>query len=109
MNKEEINKIIGNTLQKHRIKNGYTQEQVSEKIGLAPKYISQIERGLSSGTIETLIKFCNLYNITADAVLNPLLKSSIRKSEKQFNKDFKALCSRDQLAIEKMIEFYLNN
>ena len=48
MNKEEMNKIIGNTLQKHRIKKGYTQEQVSEKIGLAPKYISQIERGLSS-------------------------------------------------------------
>ena len=75
MNKNEMNHIIGSILKQHRIKNEYTQEQVSEHIGLAPKYISQIERGLSSGTIETLIKFCNLYNITPDAVLLPLLNN----------------------------------
>lgn len=48
MNKTEMNKIIGSALQKHRIKNGYTQEQVAEYTGLASKYISQIERGISS-------------------------------------------------------------
>ncbi len=48
MNKREINKIIGKALQKHRLKCGYTQEQVSEYTGLASKYVSQIERGISS-------------------------------------------------------------
>lgn len=109
MKKDEMNRIIGNALKQHRTKNGYTQEQVAEHIGLAPKYISQIERGISSGTIDTLIKFCNLYNITTDAILYPLLNNNVKKSEKQYNKDFKKLCRRDQQAIERLIEYYLNN
>lgn len=109
MKKDEMNQIIGKTLKKHRIKNGYTQEQVAEKINLAPKYISQIERGISSGTIETLIKFCNLYDISTDAVLSPLLNASIKESEKEYNKNFKKLCQRDQKAIENLIEYYLKN
>ena len=48
MNKNEMNKVIGLTLQKHRIKNGYTQEQVAEYIGLGSKYINQIEKDISS-------------------------------------------------------------
>lgn len=82
MNKEDMNRIIGNNLKQYRIKNGYTQEQVAKRIGLAPKYVSQMERGLSSGTIETLIKFCNFYNITTDAILYPLLKANIKSSER---------------------------
>lgn len=109
MKKEDVNKIIGDKLKQYRIKSGYTQEQVSEKIGLAPKYISQIERGLSSGTITTLIKFCNFYNITTDAILYPLLDSYIKKSDKQYNKDFKKLSERDQKAIETLIEYYLDS
>ena len=109
MNKEEMNHIIGNLLKKHRIKNGYTQEKVAELLGLAPKYVSQIERGISAGTIETLIKFCNLYNITTDAILLCFLNSNIRNSQKNFYKNFKSLCSRDQKAIEKLMEYYLKN
>ena len=109
MNKDEMNKIIGSALKQHRIKNGYTQEQVAEYIGLAPKYISQIERGVSAGTIETLIKFCNLYNITTDAVLYPLLNSNVKQSDKKYNTQFKHLCERDQLSIENLINFYLKN
>lgn len=109
MNKDKINKHIGETLKSHRIKNGYTQEQVAELMDLAPKYISQIERGISAGTIETLIRFCNLYNITSDAILYPLLDSSIKSSNLKYNNDFKKLSLRDQKAIENLIKYYLNN
>lgn len=109
MKKEKINKHIGETLKSHRIKNGYTQEQVAELMDLAPKYISQIERGISAGTIETLIRFCNLYNITSDAILYPLLDSSIKSSNVKYNNDFKKLSLRDQKAIEQLIQYYLNN
>lgn len=109
MNKDEMNKTIGNALKQYRIKNGYTQEQVAERIGLAPKYISQMERGLSSGTIETLIKFCNFYNITTDAILYPLLTSHIKNSERQYSKNFKKLTEREQKAVETLIEYFLNS
>ena len=106
MNKDKINKHIGETLKSHRMKNGYTQEQVAELMDLAPKYISQIERGISAGTIETLIRFCN---ITSDAILYPLLDSSIKSSNIKYNNDFKKLSLRDQKAIENLIQYYLNN
>ena len=48
---------------------GYTLEEVSEVTGLAPRYISQIERGFSSGSISTLIKLCDAYGITPNHVL----------------------------------------
>ena len=109
MNKGKINKHIGDVLKYHRIKNGYTQEQVAELMDLAPKYISQIERGISAGTIDTLIRFCNIYNITTDAILYPLLDKSIHSSNTKYNNDFKKLCLRDQKAIEQLIKYYLNN
>ena len=109
MKKEKMYKIIGERLKNHRIKNGYTQEQVAELMDLAPKYISQIERGVSAGTIDTLIRFCNLYKITTDAILYPLLDTSIKSSNKEYNNDFKKLCLRDQKAVEQLIQYYLNN
>lgn len=109
MKDTKIAKHIGETLKKHRLKNGYTQEQVAELMDLAPKYISQIERGISAGTIDTLIRFCNLYNITTDAVLYPFLNSSIKSSNQKYNNDFKKLCLRDQKAVENLIQYYLNN
>ena len=109
MKDKKINKHIGETLKSHRLRNGYTQEKVAELMDLAPKYISQIERGISVGTIDTLIRFCNLYNITPDAVLYPLLDSSIKSSNQKFNNDFKKLCDRDQKAVENLIQYYLHN
>lgn len=68
------NKNIGKILRKYRLENNYTQEDVSSITGLAPRYISQLERGLSNGSIDTLIKLCNAYNITPNHILAGLLE-----------------------------------
>ena len=69
MEKSNINKHIGNKFQEYRLKNNLTQNQVSELTGLEPRHISQIERGLSKGSIDTLLKLCNAYKITPDIFL----------------------------------------
>ena len=69
MNKDNINKHIGKVYQQHRIRNNLTQNQVAELTGLEPRHISQIERGMSKGSIDTLIKLCNAYQITPDIIL----------------------------------------
>ena len=56
MEKSDVNKHIGNKFQEYRLKNNLTQNQVSELTGLEPRHISQIERGLSKGSIDTLLK-----------------------------------------------------
>ena len=59
MEKSDITKHIGNKFQKYRLKNNLTQNQVAELTGLEPRHSSQIERGLSKGSIDTLLKLCN--------------------------------------------------
>ncbi len=59
MDKNNISTHIGKIFQEYRQKNNMTQNQVSEITGLEPRHISQIERGLTKGSIDTLIKLCN--------------------------------------------------
>lgn len=68
MNKDNINKHVGEVYQQYRIQNNLTQNQVTELIGLEPRHISQIESGMSKGSIDTLIKLCNAYQIIHDIV-----------------------------------------
>lgn len=60
----------GQKLKKAREALGLTQEQVSEYLGLGPRYISDIERNKTKGSIDTLIKLCNIYNITPNDLLS---------------------------------------
>lgn len=72
MDKEQINKHIGKICQEYRQKNNLTKNQVIWLTGLEPRHISQIERGRSKGSIDTLIKLCNAYKITSDITLYDL-------------------------------------
>lgn len=45
VSKSEIDKIFGKILRDFRVKNGFTQEQLSEELGISLKYISRIENG----------------------------------------------------------------
>ena len=68
--------LVGKVFQKTRRSLGLTQEQVSEVLGLAPRYISEIERDKTKGSIDTLVKLCNIYNITPTYVLKDYLNSN---------------------------------
>ena len=55
---------IGAKLQKARVSNGYTQEQVAEIIGCSSRYVGQLETNNTSGSISLIINLCKLYHIT---------------------------------------------
>ena len=64
MNTENFEQAInyGQKLKLAREALGLTQEKVAEYLGLGPRYISDIERNKTKGSIDTLIKLCNIYN-----------------------------------------------
>ena len=80
MEKKRINEHIGKVCQEYRLKNNLTQNQVAELTGLEPRHISQIERGFSKGSIDTLLKLCNAYKITPDIILFDLLDDDVKSS-----------------------------
>ena len=108
MEKININEHIGKVCQQYRLKNNLTQNQVSELTGLEPRHISQIERGLSKGSIDTLIKLCNAYKITPDIILYDLLDDEIKDSVSIYDEKFKKLSKRDKESILHFIEYFLS-
>ena len=108
MNKNEANKHIGKICQEYRFKNNLTQNQVAELTGLEPRHISQIERGLSKGSIDTLIKLCNAYKITPDIILYDLLDDDVKDSVSIYEENFKRLEKRDKESILHFIDYFLS-
>lgn len=108
MEKSDVNTHIGNKFQEYRLKNNLTQNQVAELTGLEPRHISQIERGLSKGSIDTLLKLCNAYKITTDIVLYDLLDEDLKNNVSIYEEKFKKLTKRDKESILHFIDYFLS-
>ena len=108
MEKTNITKHIGNKFQEYRLKNNLTQNQVAEITGLEPLHISQIERGLSKGSIDTLLKLCNAYKITPDIILYDLLDEDLKKDVSIYAENFKKLNQKDKKSILHFIDYFLS-
>ncbi len=68
-----IDKRIGRRIRERRKVLGLTQEEFSEKIGVAPHYISMIERGESFPRYEVLIDLLNGLECSADLIFQDVL------------------------------------
>ena len=108
MEKSDITTHIGSKFQEYRLKNNLTQNQVAELTGLEPRHISQIERGLSKGSIDTLLKLCNAYKITPDIVLYDLLDEDLKNNVSIYMEKFKKLTKRDKESILHFIDYFLS-
>ncbi len=56
-------KLFGKRIKELRKKNGYTQEQLSEKLGLFQKQIGNIETGTCFTTINNLEKLSEIFEL----------------------------------------------
>jgi len=55
---KDLKAAIGGVLRAKREKLGISQEEVAERAGVDRTYVSILERGLKSPTVETLEKVC---------------------------------------------------
>ena len=63
MNDEKMLKQLGLKLKYERMKQGYTQESLAEKVEVHEKYISLLETGKQNVTLKTLNRIANALNI----------------------------------------------
>ena len=75
-------KDIGQRIKNKRMENGFTQEQLSEMIGVGPSHMSHIEGGTTVPSFEVFVSILNALNCSADellcresAVAKPLLNN----------------------------------
>jgi transcriptional regulator with XRE-family HTH domain len=66
---------LGQALARERAKNGQTQEQVAELLGVTPLTIGRIERGTVLPTLPRLLELADLYDVPVSKLLG---RSSVR-------------------------------
>ena len=84
MNMEMDYRQLGIRVKTAREAKNLTQEQLSEKLGLSNNFISNIERGRSKPSLETLVKICTALDTTPDFLL---LDSVFTYSSQEYIKD----------------------
>jgi len=110
MNNNKIYKLYGENLRRIRLNNNYTQEQAAQITKLEAKYISQIERGINTGTITTMLKFCRGYNTTPNNLLTNIFKEPKNSKEHDLLVEkFSRLNSRDRKIVMNLIDGMLEN
>lgn len=102
-------RIIGNRINKQRIKTGLTQENLASRIGVSTNYLSKVERGKEKANLEMLNKICIHINYN----LAFLLLGVCEKEYDYLHCDFANLlenCSPEKkrliyYLVEKLVEF----
>lgn len=59
---KQLSSLFGQTLRRERLARRMSQEKLAES-GLTPNYISELERGIKSPTINSVFKICNILSI----------------------------------------------
>lgn len=96
---------IWDLLRRTRKSLGYTQEEVAEMLDLASRYISDIERDKTKGSVDTLVKLCNIYHITPTYVLQEYLEID---NDYKIDPDiigFYQLSNRDKEVVTELIQY----
>ena len=73
--------LIGKFIAEERKRKGYTQKQLSEKLGISDKTVSKWERGNGFPEVSLLLPLCNELDITVNELL-----SGERVSEEDYRK-----------------------
>lgn len=66
-----LKETFGINLKWYRFEKKLSQEQLAELIGCNPKYISALERGICSPSLEMIEKISKILNIEAYKLLKP--------------------------------------
>ncbi|MBR5561404.1 MAG: helix-turn-helix transcriptional regulator [Clostridia bacterium] len=89
--------ILGKRLQKARLKKGYTQEYVAEKIDLSVPHLSRIECGRKSVYLDKLGLWCDALDIPIEEILTGAALPENPEYNRQFG-EIAAGCSEQTIA-----------
>lgn len=71
----DMNKV-GRRIQEARLRKGMTQFELSEKLDLTSKYVSNIECGGKNPTLDTFVAISNALEVDANTLLVDVLDTS---------------------------------
>ena len=111
MNTSDYRSSIGKKVRQERLKHGWTQEELAEKLELHPSFIGQLERGLKTASLATLKRLSQVFGVKSSDLLNEAeLKTPARGAssvEKKIVDLLKGYKAHEQEAVYKTIKYIL--
>ena len=75
--------MLGDTMRRHRLAAGLSQERLGLRAGVDRTYVSEIERDLKSPTVDMLIRLCRVMNARPSEILAEIEDSYRLKRRKK--------------------------
>lgn len=75
--------MLGDTMRRHRLAAGLSQERLGLQAGVDRTYVSEIERDLKSPTVDMLIRLCRVMNARPSEILAEIEDSYRLKRRKK--------------------------
>ena len=97
-------KAIGKRIQQYREAKGYTQESFAEIVKLTPNYLSAIERGVKTPSVETLIEIINGLDVSADEILMDVINADYTIKASKLSEEIGSLPQDEQRRIFSVVE-----
>ena len=98
---------MGDRIRETRKKQGLTQEQLSEKIDITLEYMSQIERGLKTPSMQVFIKLVEILDVSADYLLRDSVSTRNLYGDRQVGAKLERLTPKQCVALEALIDTYI--
>jgi transcriptional regulator with XRE-family HTH domain len=62
--------VFGQVLREHRLKRGHSQESLALETGYHRTYISQLERGIKSPSLTTILRLSDILRVKASELID---------------------------------------
>ena len=108
ISKTDIDKIFGKILKTYRLKKGYTQEVMAEKLGISLKYISRIENGYSGIKTRTLINYMNILGIAPNTIYKEFMTNKEIIKQINISEKLNQLSEEKLNFVDDMIDLLIN-
>ena len=63
-------RLMGAKLRKARKRLRMTIEQAAERVDMSVSMIGNVERGIRVPSVETIVRLCKIYHVSADIILD---------------------------------------
>jgi transcriptional regulator with XRE-family HTH domain len=106
---QELLQSVGNRIREFRKASGLTQEQLAEKVDIAPQYLSHLENGQRIPSLRTIIALAQELNTTPSVLLAEPQQDPQAERISRIAAIFRVLTERDAAFLESELRAWINH
>ena len=100
---------IGGRIRDARKKHGFTMAELSERANISSNFLGNIERGVDTPSVETLINIANALCVGTDALVRDTLDAEITEEQADFesveiSREIKAMTKKQKQCVLSCIK-----